>query len=335
MRAGRSPTLSVVIPVLDEEAGLPALVARLEEALARAGMGWEVIFIDDGSRDGTLQALRDLNRREPRFKALALSRNFGKERALAAGLLHARGDAVVLMDADLQHPPEAILELLARWREGYAIVYGQRRDRLQDGTARRLLSRIFYNAFRMLSGTALPEGAGDFRLLDRKAVDALNRFGERTRYTNGLYAWIGFRQTGVPYTVAERASGRSRWNARRLFGFALDGLTSFSTIPLKVWSWLGLLISMLAFGYVLWFLIKTSIFGIDVPGFPTLAVSIMFFAGVQLISLGVLGEYLARVYEEVKARPLYIVAEEIGLGPAVAAEAEADARGRADAGAGT
>lgn len=309
--AGR--TLSVVIPGLNEEAAIPALIARLQPVLERIGLDWEIIFIDDGSTDGTLALLKGLNAGDHRVKAVSLSRNFGKEIAAAAGLNYAGGDAAVLMDADLQHPPELIEEFVKRWREGYQIVYGRRRDRDADSILHRASARLFYSAFERLSGTVLPEGAGDFRLLDRKAIDAMNRMGERVRFNKGLYAWMGFRSIGVPFTVPPRATGNSRWQPRQLLRFAFDGITSFTTIPLRVWSYLGLVISLFAFGYAIWVLVKTLLFGADVPGYPTLIISVMFFAGVQLISLGVLGEYLGRMYEEVKGRPLFLVAEELGI----------------------
>ena len=218
------------------------------------------------------------------------------------------------MDGDLQHPPEVIPQLVDGWRQGCDIVYGQRLDRAADSPLRRLLSRTYYQMFRVLSGTKLPEDAGDFRLISRRAVDALNRMGERARFNKGLFAWIGYTSMGVPFEVPERSPGdSSRWHLRRLLHFALDGVASFSTIPLRVWSYLGLAISLLAFLYIAVFVLDTLIYGTDLRGFPTLVVSIMFFAGVQLISLGVIGEYLGRIYEEVKARPLYLVAEELGL----------------------
>ena len=221
---------------------------------------------------------------------------------------------MVLMDGDLQHPPEVIPQLVDGWRQGCDIVYGQRLDRAADSPLRRLLSRTYYQMFRVLSGTKLPEDAGDFRLISRRAVDALNRMGERARFNKGLFAWIGYTSMGVPFEVPERSPGdSSRWHLRRLLHFALDGVASFSTIPLRVWSYLGLAISLLAFLYIAVFVLDTLIYGTDLRGFPTLVVSIMFFAGVQLISLGVIGEYLGRIYEEVKARPLYLVAEELGL----------------------
>jgi glycosyltransferase involved in cell wall biosynthesis len=217
------------------------------------------------------------------------------------------------MDADLQHPPELIADFVQHWRQGADMVYGQRVDRDADSLSHRLAARLFYAVFGRLSGTTLPGGAGDFRLFSHKAIDAMNRMGERVRFNKGLYAWLGFRTVGVPFSVPPRAAGRSRWRPRRLARFALDGLVSFSTVPLKVWSYLGLIISLFAFCYAMVILVKTLIYGIDVPGFPSLIISVMFFAGVQLISLGVIGEYLGRMYEEVKGRPLFLVAEELGL----------------------
>jgi polyisoprenyl-phosphate glycosyltransferase len=308
-------TLSVVVPVLNEERGLSALVAALTPVLDASGLKWDVIFIDDGSMDNTLEIIRALNATDQRFSAVAFSRNFGKETAVAAGLRYARGDGVVLMDADLQHPPAVIATFIEHWRAGYDVVYGQRDDRDADGPTREVLSRAFYNLFRRMSGTTLPDGAGDFRLLDRKAVDAMNRICERTRFNKGLYAWIGFKSKGVPFHVPPRFDGgASRWKPRQLARFALDGIVSFSTVPLKIWSYLGLMISALSFTYVLGFLAKTLIYGRDptAPGFPTLVIAVMFLGGVQLISLGVIGEYIGRMYEEVKARPMFLVADEIG-----------------------
>jgi glycosyltransferase involved in cell wall biosynthesis len=310
----RQQMLSVVIPVLNEEQGLAALIGRLTPALDSLGLAWEVVFVDDGSTDGTLAALRAANARDQRFRAVALSRNFGKEIAIAAGLNYVSGDAAVLMDADLQHPPELIRDFIAQWRAGYDIVYAYRLDRDSDTFMHRWSARAFYAAFHRLSGTTLPEGAGDFRLLDRKAIDAMNRMRERVRFNKGLFAWMGFRSVGIPFRVPPRESGGgSRWKARQLLRFALDGIASFTTIPLRVWSYIGLGVSLFAFCYAMVFLVKTLIYGADVPGFPTLIISVMFFAGVQLISLGVIGEYLGRMYEEIKGRPLFLVAEELGF----------------------
>jgi polyisoprenyl-phosphate glycosyltransferase len=306
--------LSVVVPMLNEEKGLDTLVERLKPMLDATGLVWEVVFVDDGSKDRTCEILKRLNATDPRLKAVSLSRNFGKELAVAAGLKYATGDAVVLMDADLQHPPEVIPEFIAKWREGYDIVFGRRDDRQEDSLLRRVFSVAFYRAFKAMSGTTLPGGAGDFRLLDRKAVDALNGIRERVRFNKGLYAWIGFKSTGVTFHVPPRYDGtKSRFRPRQLWRFALDGLVSFTTLPLRVWSYVGIAVSTLAFVYILVFLLKYLFYGDSVAGFPTLIISILFLGGIQLISLGVIGEYLGRMYEEVKGRPLFIVGEEIGV----------------------
>ncbi|MHB2169736.1 glycosyltransferase family 2 protein [Alsobacter sp. R-9] len=309
----RGPELSVVIPVFNEGANIDLLAARVQPILERVAESFEVVFVDDGSRDDTLARIRALHGGDPRWRAVSFSRNFGKEIAIAAGLDHARGRAVVIMDADLQHPPEMIETFMRHWREGYLMVYGQRTDREADGPLRRGFTRVFYRLFQAFGETPLPEGAGDFRLLDRKAVDALRQMGERARFSKGLYAWIGFRQIGVPFDVAERAHGSSKFNARKLFRFAFDGITSFSTVPLRLWTYIGVSVSALAFVTAVYFVAETMIRGVDVPGFASLIVSVMFFAGVQLISLGVIGEYIGRIFAEVKRRPLYIVGDSVGF----------------------
>jgi len=310
-----NPEISVIIPVLNEGENVGLLASRLAPVLAAAAHSYELLFVDDGSTDDTLARIRALAEADERVRAVALSRNFGKEIALAAGLDHARGAAVIIMDADLQHPPETIATFIAHWREGWQMVYGQRIDRSVDGPVRRFLTRIFYRLFAEFGETPLPEGAGDFRLLDRKVVEALRRLGERARFSKGLYAWVGFRSLGVPFDVAERAHGTTKWSFRKLFRFAFDGITSFSTLPLKVWIYVGTLVSLFAMLYAGMFLLRTLMYGIDVPGFPSLLVSVMFFAGIQLMSLGIIGEYIGRIFAEVKRRPLYIVADEIGVGP--------------------
>lgn len=320
--------VSVLIPILNEERSLPELGRRLPDVLERLGMEWRVLFVDDGSTDGTMAAIRDLNAKDDRFTAISLSRNFGKEIAVAAGLRHVTGEACIIMDADLQHPPEVLTSFVKRWQEGYDIVYGQRVDRQSDSMFYRLLARLYYRMFNFLVHSDIPKNAGDFRLLSRRAINAMNRLQERARFNKGLYAWIGFKSVAVPYAVSDRRHGASKWSLRRLVSYALDGLTSFSTIPLRVWSLLGLAISLFALVYSAAFMIRTLLFGADIPGFPTLIISVMFFSGAQLISLGILGEYIGRVYDEVKARPLYIIADEVGLpradetdaGPAAARE---------------
>lgn len=305
--------LSIVVPILNEARTIDVLAARLTSVLEGLGNPFEVIIVDDGSTDGTLAVLKAINQKDSRFKAISFSRNFGKEIAVAAGLARATGEAAVIMDGDLQHPPETIRRFVELWDQGYDIVYGQRTDRSQNTVFEKLSARVFYRAFRFLSGTELPDGAGDFRLLDRRVVNIFNQLDERARFNKGLFAWVGFRSIGVPFEVAARAHGSSRWQFRRLLRFAVDGIASFTTVPLKVWSYVGVMVSLVALIYAVFFLVKTLIWGIDVPGFPSLLISVLLLGGIQLISLGVIGEYLGRVYEEVKGRPLYIVSEQIGF----------------------
>lgn len=304
--------LSVVIPVFNEGPNIGPLCERIVPVLERITPAWDIIFVDDGSADDTAAIIRARNAREPRIGAVSFSRNFGKEIAIAAGLDHARGQAVVIMDADLQHPPEMIETFVERWREGYVMVYGQRTHREGENPVKREFARLFYRLFARFGETRLPEGAGDFRLIDRKGVEILRALGERARFSKGLYAWIGFKTTGVPYGVEERRYGTTKWSFRQLFRFAFDGIAAFSTVPLRVWTYLGVAISLCAFGTALFFIVRTMLFGTDVPGYPSLIVSVMFFSGIQLVSLGVIGEYIGRIFAEVKRRPLYVVAERIG-----------------------
>jgi Glycosyltransferases involved in cell wall biogenesis len=298
--------------MLDEGANVEPLFVRLLPVLDRIGMAYEIICVDDGSRDDTVARLKALRADEPALRIVCFSRNFGKEVALAAGLRYARGDAVVLMDGDLQHPPEAIEDFVARWRSGYQMVYGQRQSQQARGL-RKLLNRVFYRAFAIVAQTKLPRGACDFRLIDRRAVDALNALTERTRFTKGLYAWIGFKQTAVPFDVESRKNGRSGWSSLGLWRFAVDAITSFSMIPLRIWSYVGGVISLFAIGYGLYCFLREFAYGTDVPAISSLMIAVTFFAGVQLMSLGVIGEYLGRVFTEVKQRPLFLVAEEVGF----------------------
>lgn len=306
------PLLSIIIPMLDEGANVEPLFARLLPVLDRIDMASEIICVDDGSADDTVARLKAMRAHEPQIHIVSFSRNFGKEVALAAGLRYARGDAVVLMDGDLQHPPEAIEHFVARWREGFQMVYGQRRPQKARGL-RRLLNGVFYWAFAVVAQTKLPQGACDFRLIDRRAVDALNALTERTRFTKGLYTWIGFKQAAVPFEVESRKNGRSGWSTLGLWRFAVDAITSFSMIPLRIWSYVGGVISLFAIGYGLYCLIRETVYGTDVPAISSLMIAVTFFAGVQLLSLGVIGEYLGRVFTEVKQRPLFLVAEEVGF----------------------
>jgi polyisoprenyl-phosphate glycosyltransferase len=310
--APAAPELSVIVPVLNEERNVPLIVARLTAVLETCVASHEILFVDDGSTDGTRAAIAAIAAADARVRAVSFSRNFGKEVALAAGLDEARGAAAVMIDADLQHPPETIPAFVAKWREGFDMVYGRRIDRSTDGKTYSRLAGRFYRLFERLGEMPLPEGAGDFRLVSRRVIEALKKMPERARFSKGLYAWVGFRQTGVPYEVAKRAHGETKWNYRKLFRFAFDGLTSFSTAPLRMATWTGLAISAFAFLYAFSIIVETLVLGRSVPGFPSLIVSVMFFSGIQLIFLGVIGEYVGRIFAEVKERPLYIVAERIG-----------------------
>ena len=312
---GDRPVLSLVVPCYNEAAGLASFWARASDALDALGAPAEAVFVDDGSRDATFAVLSALAARDPRVRVVALSRNFGKEIALAAGLDHARGDAVVPIDADLQHPPELLHELVARWREGCDVVIALRRDRATDSAARRLASDLFHRLFARVSAVPVPRGAGDFRLMSRPVVDALKSMPERTRYMKGMYAWVGFRTATVDYDVAERAAGESRFGLVKLWRLALDGIVSFSALPLRMSSFLGALFALVALGYGAWLVARTLVHGVDVPGYASLMVVVLFLGGVQLLSLGVIGEYLGRVYDEVKARPLYVVRARVGFPP--------------------
>jgi len=307
-----APELSVIVPVFNEAGNLRPLVERLVPVLESCVASYEILFIDDGSTDETLAILRELNQSDARLRGLSFSRNFGKEVAIAAGVDAACGRGAVIMDADLQHPPEAIAAFVAKWREGFQNIFGIRLDRDTDSAPRRWLTQQFYRMFQRFGEVRLPEGAGDFRLLDRVALDALRGLRERARFTKGLYAWIGFKSIGVPYESAPRLTGESKFSYRKLTHFALDGLMSFSTMPLKVWTYIGTVISAFALVSATYFLFAALIRGVDVPGFASLIVSVMFFAGVQMMSLGILGEYIGRIFAEVKGRPLYLVAERIG-----------------------
>lgn len=308
-RLGRSrrTRLSVVIPFFNEGANIASLFARLTPALDGLGVDWEVVCVNDGSRDDTLDRLLDAHDGDDRIKVVDLSRNFGKELALSAGLTHTTGDAVVPMDADLQHPPELLPAFLEKWREGYDVVVAVRHARVGQSLKHRMFARMFYWIFDHLSEIKLPREVGDFRLMDRRVVDVINRMPERTRFMKGIFAWVGFRQAAIPYEQGERAGGDTKWGFVKLLRLSLDGLTAFSTFPLRVWSVVGMALSGVAFIYILIRLVRTIFHGIDVPGYESLLVAVLFLGGIQLITLGIIGDYLGRVFAEVKGRPLFIV----------------------------
>jgi len=309
------PLLSIVVPFFNEGANVERLFLRLTPFLESLDLAWEVVCVNDGSRDDTLDRLLAAHGRDSRIKVIDLSRNFGKELALSAGLAHALGDAVVPMDADLQHPPETVRDMIAKWREGYDVVYAIRHARIGQGLASRLFARGFYWTFEHLAEIPLPREAGDFRLMDRKVVDVINRMPERSRFMKGIFAWVGFRQIGIPYQQGERIEGGTKWGFVKLLRFAFDGLTSFSNFPLRVWSYVGAAIAALSFFYIVVRVIRTLIYGIDIPGYESILIIMLFLGGMQLLTLGILGDYLGRVFNEVKGRPLYIVRSTHGFGP--------------------
>ncbi|MBD1867504.1 glycosyltransferase family 2 protein [Cyanobacteria bacterium FACHB-471] len=305
--------ISVVVPLHNEEPNIDYLFKQLTKVLEGLHLSYEIICVDDGSTDKTLQCLTEQRTHNAAIKILSLSRNFGKEIALSAGIDYATGNAIIPIDADLQDPPELIGELIAKWREGYDVVHATRRSRQGETWFKRFTASAFYRIIGRMSTVPIPRDTGDFRLLDRRVVEVLKQMPERTRFMKGLFAWVGFKNTAVLYDRAERYRGRTKWNYWRLWNFAVDGITSFSSVPLKVWSYLGLALSLLAFLYASFLIIRTLILGVDVPGYASLMVAILFLGGVQLITLGIIGEYLGRVYEEVKRRPLYLVRDAYGF----------------------
>jgi len=310
-----APLLSVVVPVKNEEQAILGFVERVGvilESIAGAE-GWEILFVDDGSTDATLATIVAANQRDGRVRALSLSRNFGKEAALSAGLDHARGAAVIPMDVDLQDPPEVLPEMVAKWREGHEMVFGVRRCRDSDGWAKRVTAGLYYRAHNMVSQDKIPENAGDFRLLDRKVVEVIRALPERNRFMKGLFAWAGFKQAAVEYDRVERETGSTKYNYWKLWTLALDGITSASTVPLRIWSYVGALVALLALSYGTFLALDTLMFGNPVPGYASIMVSVLFLGGVQLISLGVLGEYVGRILTETKQRPLYVVSDTVGI----------------------
>jgi glycosyltransferase involved in cell wall biosynthesis len=311
--APTSVELSVIVPVYNEAASLPVLYERLKAVLESLELSWELILVDDGSRDESFAVIERLGKADVRVKGVRFARNFGKEAAMAAGLHRVAGRAAVIMDADLQHPPELIPQMLERWRAGAAIVTAVRTDRDTDSPLRRWLSLAFYRFYRGISEIALTPGGGDFRLFDRRVVAALNLLPERKRFLKGLANWVGFEQVTIPYRPAERHAGTSRWSLRKLWRYAIDGMVSFTTVPLHVWSSIGALLALASVVYGLWLVVRTLLFGRDVPGYASLMVATLFLSGVQLVSLGVLGEYLGRVFEEVKRRPLYLIGRTVNL----------------------
>ena len=319
-----TPLISIVVPCYNEQDNLAPFLARLHAVLGNeSGTHFEIIAINDGSTDQTLTRMLELRATYPQLCVIDLSRNFGKEAALTAGLDHAQGNAVIPIDADLQHPPELIPDMLEKWREGYEVVLARRRDRQHESWLKRHTARLFYRLQQNVAKPPIPADVGDFRLMDRRVVDALRTMRESQRFMKGLFAWVGFNTTTLDYDVAPRQHGHTSFHPLKLIGLAIEGITSFSVAPLRLASLFGFIIALLALGYASLILIQTLIFGIDQPGYASLITTILFIGGIQLISIGILGEYIGRIYAEVKNRPLYIVRSLNGERPTQADERHA------------
>jgi glycosyltransferase involved in cell wall biosynthesis len=305
--------ISIVVPMHNEEANIEHFLSRFEALFNKLDASYEIVCVNDGSTDGTLEVLRKQQEKDTHIRLIDLSRNFGKEVALSAGLDHCSGEVVIPIDADLQDPPELIPEMLAKWREGYDMVYATRRTRHGESAVKRTTANLFYRLLGRISEVEIPRNTGDFRLMDRRVVDALRLMPERNRFMKGLFAWVGFKQTAIYYDRDPRLAGETSWNYLRLWRLAVDGITSFSAAPLKVWSYLGLVLSLTALLYAAYLVIRVWLQGIDVPGYASMMVVILFMGGMQLITLGIIGEYLSRIFTEVKGRPLYLIREMRGF----------------------
>lgn len=306
-------TLSLVVPVFNEEEGVAVFVARVEPELARVrdylgpGTKTEFVFVDDGSTDRTFETLRSLATIESQIRVIKLSRNFGKDAALTAGFIHAKGEAVVAIDVDLQDPPELLLDMVKAWKEGARVVNAVRVDRSSDSWSKRQSASAFYRLFNSLSSYTVPQNVGDFRLLDRQVVNQLNTLEERVRFNKGLVAWCGYEAVAVPYSRPQRELGTTKWKLWTLWNFALDGITGTSTLPLRIWSYVGAFIALFALGYAALIVIRTLILGIDVPGYASTMAVTLTLGAANLIALGILGEYVGRISIEVRRRPLFLI----------------------------
>lgn len=305
--------ISIIVPMYNEEAVIDIFFAEMRKFLAECSYEYEIICVNDGSSDDTLNILKKYANEDKKIKIVSFSRNFGKERALYAGLKYSSGDAVIPIDADLQHPPVIINSFLGKWEEGYDIVYGVRENRKNEGRLRRFFSKKFYEFYNLISEQKAPYNTGDFRLMDRKVVNAVLSLQEKQLFMKGIFNWVGYKSCAVTYKCAERAAGTSKFNFWKLWNFALDGITGVSTLPLRIWTYLGGGIAFISFLVALFYLIKTLVYGDSVRGFPTLVILILFFGGIQLLALGIFGEYIGRIMIEVKNRPLYIVDELINI----------------------
>lgn len=305
--------ISLVVPMYNEERSIDAFLAAALPVLDTLTNSYEVIFVNDGSADRSAEIVAAHCAQNPKVKLVDFARNFGKEVALAAGLAHASGAAVIPIDCDLQHPPELIRDMYREWKAGARMVVAVRKKRGEEGLIRRNVSKGFYRVLSAMTSVEIPPNAGDYRLLDRAVVDVLNRMPERSRFMKGMFSWPGFKRTEVYFEAAERFAGASTFNYWRLWNLALDGIFSFSSVPLRIWTYVGLAVAAGSLAYFVWTVVKTLILGVDVPGFASLLSLLLFFNGLQLISNGVIGEYIARIFDEVKRRPLYVINRTVGF----------------------
>ena len=301
--------ITILIPCFNEEASLPFLYSHLKDIISDDNYEWEVFFINDGSKDRTLSIIKDYSAVDSRIKYVSLSRNFGKENAMMAGFDFASGNCMIIMDADLQHPPQLIPEMIKYWEQGFEDVYARRKDRKTDGWLRRKLTFLYYKLLQSATNVDILPNVGDFRLLDRKCIDALKQLRETERYTKGMYCWIGFNKKEIEFEVAERVAGKSSFSFRKLIKLAMQGLTSFSTLPLKLSTYLGLFMSFISFILLLVYFIKALLYGDPVAGFPTIITVVLLLGGLQLLFLGIIGEYIGRIFNETKGRPIYLISE--------------------------
>lgn len=305
--------LSLIVPVFDEEEVIRAFISAVEKTLGNKGISYEYIFVNDGSTDKTFEILKANAEKNSKIKIINLSRNFGKELALTAGLDHATGQAAIPIDCDLQDPPELIIKMYQKWKEGFDVVLARRADRAGDGFFKRHASSLFYRLADTFSDIRIPNNVGDFRLMDSKVIDVLKTYPERTRFMKGIFASLGFRQAIIEYNRPVRVAGKTSWNFFSLYKFAIDGIVSFTSVPLKIWSYVGAIVSLLSFIYGIFLIFKTIILGVDVPGYASMMVVLLIMSGLILLSLGVLVEYLSRIFIEVKQRPKYIIMDKIGF----------------------
>jgi glycosyltransferase involved in cell wall biosynthesis len=306
----KAPFISIVVPCYNEAGVIDVFLQEMFAVLERLGRDFEILFVNDGSRDNTLDVLIEKSKAHDEIRVLNLARNFGKEAALTAGIDHAQGEVVVPIDVDLQDPPELILDFVREYEAGYDVVLGKREDRTTDTAAKRISAEFFYKMHNKISDIQIPQNVGDYRLMSRRVVEALKQLPETQRFMKGIFAWLGFKTTTVNYKRDERKAGESSFNGWKLWNFALDGITSFSTAPLRVWLYVGSVLSLIAFVYGSWIVLKTLMFGVDSPGYASIITIVLFLGGIQLMGIGILGEYIGRIYLESKRRPIYIVERE-------------------------